>query len=277
MIVTTIVGMCLAVTGPMPWAIFFFGNMGIALMAGSAATINQLIDRKIDRMMERTQHRPIAQGKITTQQALIFSSILCVVGFLLLMQFVNALTAYLTFLTLIGYAVIYTLFLKYRTSQNIVIGGLAGAAPPLLGWVAMTNHIDPGALVLLLIVFVWTPPHFWALSIARVDEYAKANVPVLPITHNIPYTKLNILLYTILLCITSVLPFIIRLSSGFYCVSAILLDWRFLYLTIQLYRSNDVQLAMPVFRYSIIYLAGLFFALLIDHHIFHTGAIYVSI
>src|SRR3990167_2779430 len=216
MILTAMVGMCLANPKSFSWTIFFWGNLGIALMAGSAASINHLMDRRIDLLMRRTENRPIAQGKITTHKALFFASVLCVLGLVILIQFANPLTALLTFLTLIGYALIYTVFLKYRTSQNIVIGGFAGAAPPLLGWVAMTNHIDPGALVLLLIIFAWTPPHFWALAIYRVDEYAKANIPMLPITHSIAYTKLNITLYTILLSVISVLPFIIKMSGWIY-------------------------------------------------------------
>ncbi len=269
MILTSIVGMCLAssIVTPLSWVIFIFGNLGIALMAGSAAAINHLMDRRIDQLMCRTANRPVAQGKISTQQASIFSGILCVLGLFILIYYVNALTAYLTFLTLIGYAVIYTLYLKYQTSQNIVIGGFAGAAPPLLGWVAVTNHIDPGALVLLLIIFAWTPPHFWALAIYRVDEYAKAKVPMLPITHSVGYTKLNILLYTVLLSAISVLPFVIKMSSWIYLYSVIFLDLYFIFLAIKLMRTDNPVVAMGVFKYSIIYLLLLFVALLVDHYI----------
>ncbi|OGT48885.1 MAG: protoheme IX farnesyltransferase [Gammaproteobacteria bacterium RIFCSPHIGHO2_12_FULL_38_11] len=266
MILTSMVGMALAPVH-FSWTVFIFGNTGIALMAGSAAAINHLVDRQIDRIMNRTQNRPVAQGTITTRNAILFSIILCAFSLFILINYVNNLTALLTFLTLIGYAGIYTLFLKHKTPQNIVIGGIAGAAPPLLGWVAMTGHIDPGALLLMLIIFIWTPPHFWALAIYRVDEYAKANVPMLPVTHGIYFTKMNIVLYTILLFAITLLPFAINMSGWLYLISVILLNMRFLQWTIRLLYTNKPKIALSVFRFSIIYLMSLFVILLADHFI----------
>lgn len=267
MILTSMVGMCLATPDHFSWFIFLMGNIGIASVAGSAAAINHLVDRHIDRVMHRTKNRPIVQGTISAKNAIIFASVLGIVGLFILIAFVNLLTALLTFLTLIGYAGIYSLYLKQVTPQNIVIGGLAGAAPPLLGWVAMTGHIDPGAIILLLIIFVWTPPHFWALAIYRVDEYAKADVPMLPVTHGIPFTKLNILLYTILLFAISLLPFAINMSGWIYFITAILLGARFLQWAIRLMRTDNSQIAMSVFRFSITYLMILFIALVVDHFV----------
>lgn len=266
MILTSMIGMFLAPVS-FSWMIFIAGNIGITLMASSAATINHLMDRHIDRLMRRTEKRPLVQGTVSAKNAVIFAIILCVCGLFLLIYYVNALTASLTFLTLIGYAGIYTLFLKHKTPQNIVIGGLAGAAPPLLGWVAMTGHIDPGAILLMLIIFVWTPPHFWALAIHRVDEYAKASVPMLPVTHGIAFTKINIVLYTILLCAITLLPFAIGMSGWIYLVFSVLLNIYFLRITIKLLLSNNNTEAMPVFRYSIIYLMLLFVLLLLDHYL----------
>lgn len=265
MILTSIVGMCLAPKTHFSWGIFFWGNLGIALLAGSAAAINHLVDQHIDRVMHRTKNRPIVQGKISTKNALIFSAVLCAIGLWALITYVNGLTAVLTLITLVGYAGIYTLYLKHATPQNIVIGGLAGAAPPLLGWVAMTGHIDPGAIVLVLIIFLWTPPHFWALAIYRVDEYAKANVPMLPVTHGIAYTKLNIVLYTIALFAVTLLPFAIGMSGWIYLSAVILLNARFLQWSIRLMRCDDPRVGFSVFRFSIIYLMLLFVALLVDH------------
>ena len=264
MILTSMVGMALAPVN-FSWVIFICGNIGIALMAGSAAAINHLVDRHIDRIMHRTQNRPIAQGIINTTGAIVFAVILCVAALFILIKYVNNLTALLTFITLIGYAGVYTLLLKHKTAQNIVIGGLAGAAPPLLGWVAMTGHVDPGAILLMLIIFVWTPPHFWALAIYRVDEYAKASVPMLPVTHGIRYTKINIVLYTILLCAITLLPFAIGMTGWIYFIAAIVLNMRFLQWVIRLMRTDEPRVALSVFRFSIIYLMLLFVALLVDH------------
>ena len=266
MVLTSVVGMCLATPGLIPWQILVFGNLGIALAAGSAAAINHLADYRIDSLMSRTQNRPMPTGKVSTQQVILFAVILCVLAMSVLVYFVNVLTAVLTFTSIVAYAGIYTFYLKHATSQNIVIGGLAGAAPPLLGWVAVTGHVDPPALLLMLIIFVWTPPHFWALAIARVDEYAKAKVPMLPNTHGIPYTKLNIIFYTILLTAVTLLPFAINSSGWIYLVIALLLDARFLQWTLRLKRSDDPKIAMQTFRYSISYLMYLFLALLIDHY-----------
>lgn len=267
MMLTAIVGMCLASNHFIPWSIFIFGNVGIALAAGSAASINHLLERHLDKLMHRTQRRPIVQGKISPRNAIAFAALLGVTSMVILITFVNALTALLTFLTLIGYAGIYTVYLKHATPQNIVIGGLAGAAPPLLGWVAVTGHINPSSLLLVLIIFIWTPPHFWALAIHRYEDYAKAKIPMLPNTHGIPYTKLNILLYTILLCASTWLPFIINMSGWIYLVSTTILDAVFVYWAIRLYVSKDKSVAMSTFRYSIWYLMFLFAALLIDHYL----------
>ncbi|MCX7121471.1 MAG: heme o synthase [Gammaproteobacteria bacterium] len=266
MILTSMVGMALA-PGNFSWLVLILGNLGIALMAGSAAAINHLVDRHIDRIMHRTQNRPIAQGTISTKKAVLFSFILCGLSLFILIKFINNLTALLTFLSLIGYAGIYTLFLKHKTPQNIVIGGIAGAAPPLLGWVAMTGHVDPGAILLMLIIFIWTPPHFWALAIYRVEEYAKADVPMLPVTHGIRFTKINIVLYTILLFAITLLPFAIGMSGWIYLIAVILLNVRFLQWSIRLLYTDKPAIALSVFRFSIVYLMGLFIILLADHFI----------
>lgn len=268
MILTSMVGMCLAPVAIFSWELFFLGNLGIALMAGSAAAVNHLVDRHIDRLMRRTENRPLAQGSVTTKQAIVFATILCALGLYILIVYVNTLTAILTFLTLIGYAGVYTLYLKHATPQNIVIGGLAGAAPPLLGWVAMTGHVGLGGIVLLLIIFVWTPPHFWALAIDRIEDYKKAKVPMLPVTHGILHTKKNIFWYTIALTMVSLLPFFIGLSHWIYLIAVILLDARFIQLAWRLLQEKDSKSAMPTFRYSIVYLMLLFVALVVDHFLY---------
>lgn len=266
MILTALVGMCLASPGIVSWRILLFGNLGIALAASSAAALNQILEHHLDKLMHRTSRRPIVQGRISRRNAIIFASMLGVLSMAILVSFINLFTALLTFATLIGYAGIYTLYLKHATSQNIVIGGLAGAAPPLLGGVAVTGHINSPSLFLLLIIFIWTPPHFWALAIHRIDDYAKANIPMLPNTHGIPYTKLNILFYTLLLAVISSLPFIIGISGWIYFSSACLLNLGFIYWAIRLFVSNDSKISMRVFRYSILYLMLLFSALLVDHY-----------
>lgn len=266
MVLTSIVGMCLSTPHLIPWKIFIFGNLGIALAAGSAAAINHLADQHIDKVMARTQKRPLPTGKLAPLQVMLFASILCIISMAMLTYFANALTATLTFASLVGYAGIYTYYLKHATSQNIVIGGIAGAAPPLLGWVAVTGYVSAFPLLLTLIIFVWTPPHFWALAIARVEEYAKAKVPMLPNTHGIPYTKLNILFYTILLFVVTILPFAIFSSGWIYLIAVCLLNIRFLHWTIRLMRSNSAEVAMKTFRFSIAYLMYLFVALLLDHY-----------
>ena len=266
MILTSIVGMYLATKQSVPITILIFGNLGIALVAGAAAALNHLADQHIDKMMGRTQYRPIVVGKITPRNGLIFACLLCLIGMFILVYFVNALTAVLTFLSLIGYAGCYTLYLKYATPQNIVIGGIAGAVPPLLGWTAVTNSVSPQALILVLIIYVWTPPHFWALAIYRLEDYAKANIPMLPHTHGVPYTKLNILLYTILLTCVSLLPYIIQMSGVTYLIGIILADILFLFHAVRLYKSDKKKYAIGTFKYSIYYLGILFVLLLVDHY-----------
>lgn len=267
MMLTALVGMCLASSNIVPWRILLLGNLGIALAASSAAALNELLEHHLDKLMHRTNRRPIVQGKISRRNAIIFASILCVLSMVILVSFISLFMALLTFAAFIGYAGIYTLYLKQITSQNIVIGGLAGAAPPLLGWVAVTGHINPHSLILLLIIFTWTPPHFWALAIHRIDDYAKANIPMLPNIHGIPCTKLNILFYTLLLSIISSLPFIIGMSRWIYFFCACLLNLGFIYLAIYLFVSNNSKIPMRVFRYSILYLMLLFAALLGDHYL----------
>lgn len=268
MLLTAIVGMCLASPGIVAWHVFLFGNLGIVLAASSAATINHLFEHHLDKLMRRTHQRPIVQGKISRKNAAIFAATLCILSMVILIGFVNFLTALLTFITLIGYACCYTIYLKHATPQNIVIGGLAGAAPPLLGWTTVTNHIDPPSLILLLIVFLWTPPHFWALAIHRIDDYAKANIPMLPNTHGIAYTKISILLYTSLLIAISFLPFVTMTSGWIYFSCACLLNLGFLYWVIRLLTSHHKEIPMRTFQYSIWYLMLLFAALLIDHYVY---------
>lgn len=266
MMLTVVVGMYLA-PGSVALLTLITTLVGIGLVAGSAAAINHLVDRRIDALMARTNKRPIAKGRISIKQAIIFASILGTTGLTILVFFVNVLTAMLTFLTLIGYAGIYTGYLKRKTPQNIVIGGLAGAAPPLLGWTAVTNHLDPQALLLVLIIFTWTPPHFWALSIYRFAEYQHAEIPMLPVTHGIAFTKLNVLLYTILLVVVSVMPVIVGMSGWLYLIVALLLGGRFLYCALQLMTTDKPQIAVQTFRFSIVYLMMLFIFLLLDHYL----------
>jgi protoheme IX farnesyltransferase len=268
MLLTVIVGMYLATPGWVSLRTLFITLFGIGCTAGSAAAINHLVDKRIDALMARTHKRPIARGRVSTKQALLFASILGIGGLVILILFVNRLTAMLTFLTLIGYAGIYTGYLKRATPQNIVIGGLAGAAPPLLGWTAVTNQLDPQALLLVLIIFTWTPPHFWALAIYRLDEYRHVNIPMLPVTHGIAFTKITILLYTILLMIVSILPVIVGMSGELYLIAALLLGARFLYWALRLFKTDERLVAIKMFRFSIIYLMILFVFLLIDHYRF---------
>ncbi len=267
MLLTVVVGMYLATPGWVSITTLCASLLGIGLCAGSAAAVNHLVDKRIDAIMSRTKNRPVAHGRISVTQALWFATILGVVGLAVLNYFVNTLTAVLTFITIIGYAGVYTGYLKRATSQNIVIGGLAGAAPPLLGWTAVSNHLDPQALLLVLIIFTWTPPHFWALAIYRFEDYKHAEIPMLPVTHGIRYTKLNVLLYTVLLLVVSVLPFVVRMSGWVYLVGASLLGMRFLYWAVVLYRSEQPVIAMRTFRFSIVYLMLLFVFLLVDHYL----------
>lgn len=267
MLLTVLVGMYLAAPGWIALSLVAFTLLGVGLCAGSAAAINHLVDRRIDSIMARTQKRPVARGRVSVLQALYFALVIGTLGLTILFMFVNQLTALLTFVTLIGYAGVYTGYLKRATSQNIVIGGLAGAAPPLLGWTAVTNQLEPQALLLVLIIFTWTPPHFWALAIYRFKEYQHAQIPMLPVTHGIPFTKLSIYLYTVLLLVVSILPFAIGMSSWIYLVGALILGARFLFWAHKLYRTDKAAVAMQTFRFSIIYLMLLFVILLIDHYL----------
>ena len=264
---TAIVGMFLSVPGWPGLQPLIYGTLGIGMAASSAAVFNHVLDHRTDILMMRTRGRPLPQGKLTEKSALTFATVLCVIAMSILWFLVNPLTAALTFFSLIGYAVIYTVWLKHATPQNIVIGGAAGAAPPILGWTAVTNEVTSEPLLLFLIIFIWTPPHFWALAIARLDEYAKVEIPMLPVTHGVPYTRLNILLYSILLLLVTIMPYLIGMSGLIYLLAAIGLGVYFLYYAIRIYRDHeDEELPMRMFKYSISYLGFLFAALLIDHY-----------
>ena len=263
---TAIVGMVLASPGMVPLPALVFGTLGIAMASGSAATLNHILDRRIDQRMARTRRRPLATGSLRTKQALGFAGVLCVGSMLLLWLSVGSLCALLTFGSLIGYAVIYTAWLKHATPQNIVIGGAAGAAPPLLGWVAVTHSIDAQALVLFLIIFTWTPPHFWSLAIARREEYAKVGIPMLPVTHGIPHTRRQILRYTVLLVAFTLIPVVIGMSGWLYLAAALVLNARFLNLAMALQPGVRPDLPIRTFRYSITYLMALFGAFIADHY-----------
>jgi len=247
------------------WQVLILGNLGIGLMAASAAVINHVVDRRIDIFMSRTKNRPVAKGRVDAPSALLFSTVLGLTGMAILLIFINELTAWLTLASLIGYALVYTLYLKRATPQNIVIGGLAGAAPPLLGWVAVTGHVEADALLLVLIIFAWTPPHFWALAIHRKEEYAAVGIPMLPVTRGEAYTKLHILLYTVVLVAITVFPYLTGMSGEIYLVSAMLLGARFLHWSIRMIKGNYKHAAIKTFKYSITYLMLLFVALLVDH------------
>ena len=266
MLITSLIGSLLATNGsnfnPL---LILISLIGIGLCAASAAAINQVVDQKVDANMSRTSERPIPQGEISSSKAISFAIVIGLIGYAILYRYVNVLTAYLTIASLIGYAIIYTVFLKRATPQNIVIGGLAGDAPPLLGWSSITGSIDPNALLLVLIIFAWTPPHFWALAIHRKDEYAKENIPMLPVTHGISFTKLQIILYTIIMLLVSLFPYFVMMSGAFYLVSALVLGSIFLWYAFRLYGDDSNTLAMPTFQYSIYYIFLIFLALLIDH------------
>ncbi len=265
---TALVGMLLADPAwRNVWPMLIIAMLGIALGAASGAALNHLLDQRIDRQMSRTQHRPLATGQLDSNQVLKFAILLGSISMLILGLWVNPLTALLTFLSLIGYGIIYTLFLKWATPQNIVIGGLAGATPPLLGWTAVSGQIEPYALLLVLIVFVWTPPHFWALAIYRRDDYARAAVPMLPVTHGIPFTRWQILFYTLLLIMATILPWLTGMSGLFYLGGALVLNTAFLRYAIQLLQLQNELIAMRLFNYSIIYLMMLFAFLLVDHYL----------
>ena len=268
---TAIIGMFLAVPGWPPLRASLAGFIGIWLAAASAAAINHLIDQRIDKLMARTANRPLATGALTPAKVLAFAVALGALSMTILIAFVNPLTAALTFASLIGYAIVYTAWLKRATPQNIVIGGAAGAAPPLLGWAAVTGHVHPYALLLCLIIFVWTPPHFWALAIFRREDYSRAQVPMLPVTHGVVYTRWHVLYYTILLIVVTVLPYLTGMSGVFYLGGALVLGAGFLYYAIVLLKPPSEMFAMKVFNYSIIYLMALFAFLLADHYILPTG------
>ena len=265
MILTAVIGMLLAAPGVPGWDVLLFGNLGIALLAGAAAVVNHVVDQKIDTIMARTRRRPVATGRVSQMDALLFATVLATAGMMVLMWQVNALTAWLTLASLVGYAGIYTLFLKRATPQNIVIGGLAGAMPPLLGWTAVTGQVEGHALLLVLIIFAWTPPHFWALAIHRKEEYAKAGIPMLPVTHGNRYTELHILLYTLMLLAVTLLPFATGMSGWIYLAGATVLGLRFLQYSVRLLRGDDRRVALATFKYSITYLMVLFVVLLVDH------------
>jgi protoheme IX farnesyltransferase len=259
--------MFLATRAGVAWQVLVFGNLGIGLCAGAAAAVNHVVDRRIDSIMARTLKRPVTSGRVSPTAAIAFALLLAVSGMSLLLIFTNPLAAWLTLASLLGYAVIYTGFLKRATPQNIVIGGLAGAAPPLLGWVAVTGQLTAEPLLLVLIIFAWTPPHFWALAIHRKEEYAKANIPMLPVTHGEHYTKVHIVLYTAIMFAVSLLPFVIHMSGLLYLVCASLLGARFLQWSWVLYRDSRPHAAINTFKYSIWYLFLLFIALLVDHYL----------
>ncbi len=266
MILTSIIGMFLSVPGMVPLDVLILGNVGIALCAGAAAVINHVVDRKIDLKMSRTLNRPVAKGRVSPYQAMFFSAILGFLGMAILLLYINALTAWLTLASLFGYAVLYTSYLKRATPQNIVIGGLAGAVPPLLGWTAVTGEIHGHALLLVLIIFAWTPPHFWALAVHRKDEYAKAEIPMLPVTHGEKYTKINILLYTVLMIMVTLLPFAVGMSGWLYIIGALILGAGFLYWAIMMMLGRKPDAGMDTFKYSIVYLMALFIIMLVDHY-----------
>jgi protoheme IX farnesyltransferase len=267
MVFTALVGMLLAAPGEVSSATLVFGTSGIALVASAAAAINQLADRHVDAVMARTRMRPLPTGSLAVRHVLCFSAIVGTMGMTILIAFVNVLTAVLTLVSLVGYAVVYTLYLKHATPQNIVIGGAAGATPPLLGWTSVTGQIDPNALLLFLIIFTWTPPHFWALALYRKDDYAKVNIPMLPVTHGEDYTRLYILLYTLLLVVMTVLPFATGMSGPIYLAGVLVLDGLFLYYALALKLTRRRELAIKTFVYSIVYLMLLFALLLFDRYL----------
>ena len=264
---TALVGMLLAEPGMVAFPLLLCATLGIGLAAASAAAINHIVDEEIDGIMARTLKRPLPKGNLSRREAVVFAASLCALSMAILGVYVNALTALLTFVSLIGYGVIYSMFLKRATPQNIVIGGAAGAAPPVLGWTAVSNSLDPHALLLFLIIFAWTPPHFWALAIARRKDYENADIPMLPVTHGLEFTRLHILLYTLLLFIVTLLPFLTGMSGTAYLFGALTLGGGFLYFTVKLLRTAEEATAMHTFSYSIWYLMGLFAVLLVDHYI----------
>ncbi len=270
MLLCAIVGMFLATPGMVPIHTLVFGTLGIALVAASAAVVNHIADAEIDARMARTHDRPVATGRVSARQGVVFSALTGIAGMVVLYELVNPLTAWLNFASWIGYGIVYTMFLKRATPQNIVIGGLFGAAPPLFGWAAVSSSVEPGALLLVLIIFAWTPPHFWALALDRKEEYRNAKIPMLPVTHGDVYTRWHILFYTLILIVVSMLPFLIAMSGYIYLAAAVSLGIGFLYWSVALLRDKNPRAAIETFRYSILYLMLLFVALLVDHY-FPTG------
>ncbi len=266
LMVTAVIGMFLATPGMVPLRVLILGSLGLALSMMASAVVNQVMDQRIDAIMARTQNRPLVEGRVNTRAALFFAAVLCVLSLLILDVFINRLTAVLTFFGIVGYAFVYTLWLKRATPQNIVIGGLAGAIPPLLGWTAVTGEVHPHALLLVLIIFAWTPPHFWALAIHRRDEYAKADIPMLPVTHGLDFTKTSVLLYTVILLLTALLPYLTGMSGIIYLVGSSILGAIFLAYAIKLKFRDDPKVPMKTFGYSITYLFLLFILLLVDHY-----------
>lgn len=267
MLLTVWAGMYLAAKNPIPWSLWILATLGIAMMSGAAATLNHIIDHRVDALMERTKNRPLPSRKLSLRAAWIFALIQGLIGFLILYLGANPLTAWLTLSSAFGYAIFYSLYLKRATSQNIVIGGLSGAMPPLLGWTAVSGHLDPEGWLLVLIIFTWTPAHFWALCLHRLCEYKKTGIPMLPITHGIPFTKLNIVFYSLLTIACSLLPYAIGMSGSVYLISVILLDVGLIGYALKLQLAKDNQLALKTFHYSLVYLTGLFLMILLDHHL----------
>ncbi len=270
MLLTAWAGMYLGAANPIPWWLWINATLGIAFMSGSAATLNHIIDHRLDALMDRTRNRPLPTGKLSLKAAFIFSAIQGSSGFLILYFGVNHITAFLTLTAAIGYSAVYSIYLKRATSQNIVIGGLSGAMPPLLGWTAVTGQLDPEAWLLVLIIFTWTPAHFWALCLHRFNEYKKASIPMLPVTHGIPFTKFNIVLYSLLTVACSLLPYAIGMSGTFYLISVLFLNAGLMLYALKLQFAVDVhdnRIALRTFHYSLIYLTGLFIAILLDHHL----------
>ena len=262
-----VIGMFLATPGMVPWGVLFAGTAGIALLAGAAFAINCLIEREIDAKMARTRARPLPRGELTSLQTVVFAGVIGGIGMFLLYRYVNALTMWLTFGTFVGYAVIYTIVLKPATPQNIVIGGLSGAMPPLLGWTAVTGEVAPEALLLVLIIYAWTPPHFWALALYRTEDFTRAGLPMLPVTHGQEFTRLQVLLYTLILIASTLLPFVYGMSGWIYLTTTVILDGMFLYYAVRIHFAYSDRLAQQMFRFSVVYLAGLFTALLLDHYV----------
>ena len=262
-----VIGMFLSTPGMVPLRVLVAGAAGIALLAGAAFAVNCLIEREIDAKMARTRARPLPRGELTPLQTVVFAGAIGGIGMFLLYRYVNALTMWLTFGTFVGYAIIYTILLKPATPQNIVIGGLSGAMPPLLGWTAVTGEVAPEALLLVLIIYAWTPPHFWSLALYRTEDFTRAGLPMLPVTHGQKFTRLHVLLYTLILIASTLLPFVYGMSGWIYLVAALALDGMFLYYAVRIYTAYSDRLAQQTFRYSVVYLAGLFTALLLDHYV----------